>query len=62
MADLEEHAFRRDKGFIVRLVLVLSVASLGGLYVYAQLTSRRTAGCAAEAIEGNAPEAVPTSP
>ena len=59
MADLEEHAFRRDKGFIVRLVLVLSVATVGGLYVYAQLTSDRTAGCAAETIEGNAPKTAP---
>lgn len=48
MADLEEHAFRRDRRFVVRLVLVLSVATLGGLFVYAHLTSRRTAGCAAD--------------
>jgi hypothetical protein len=48
MADLEEHAFKRDKRFIVRLVLTLSLSALFGLYVYAHLTSKRTAGCAAD--------------
>ena len=52
MADLEEHAFRRDKRFVVRLVLTLLVGLIGGLYVYAHLTSRETAGCAADAMTG----------
>jgi hypothetical protein len=52
MADLEEHAFRRDKRFVVRLVLVLLAGFIGGLYLYANLTSHRTAGCAAEAVTG----------
>lgn len=55
MADLEKHAFRRDKGFIVRLVLVLLVATVAGLYVYANLTSDRTAGCAARTFLGSEP-------
>jgi hypothetical protein len=49
MADLEEHAFKRDRRFIVRLVLSLAVSAVFGLYVYAHMTSRRTAGCAADA-------------
>jgi hypothetical protein len=49
MADLEEHAFKRDRRFVVRLVLMLSLAALFGLYVYSHLTSRHTAGCAADA-------------
>jgi hypothetical protein len=53
MADLEEHAFKRDRRFVVRLVLTMIVALIGGLYLYAQLTSRRTAGCAAEAVSGS---------
>ena len=52
MADLEEHAFRRDKRFVVRLVLTLLVGLIGGLYVYAHLTSRETEGCAADAFMG----------
>jgi len=50
MADLEQHAFKRDKRFVVRLVLTLSLSLLFGLYIYGHLTSRRTAGCAADAV------------
>jgi hypothetical protein len=52
MADLEQHAFKRDRRFVVRLVLTMAVALLFGLYVYSHLTSRRTAGCAADAAVG----------
>jgi hypothetical protein len=52
MADLEQHAFKRDKRFIVRLVLALGASVIFGLYVYSHLTSRRTAGCAAETAVG----------
>ena len=50
MADLEQHAFRRDKRFVVRLVVGLIVATLGGLFVSGQLTNQRNAGCAADAL------------
>ena len=59
MADLEEHAFKRDKRFIVRLVLTLSLSTLFGLYIYGHLTSRRTAGCAADGALGNADAGAP---
>jgi hypothetical protein len=49
MADLEHHAFKRDRRFVVRLVLTLAVALLAGLFVSAHLTSEHTAGCAADA-------------
>jgi hypothetical protein len=53
MADLEEHAFKRDKRFIIRLVLTLSLSSLFGFYIYGHLTSRSTAGCAADTALGS---------
>jgi hypothetical protein len=56
MADLEEHAFKRDKRFIIRLVLTLALATVFGLYVYEHMTSRRTAGCAADMIGSSAPD------
>ena len=56
MADLEEHAFKRDKRFLVRLVLGMAVALLAGLFVAAQLTSDRTAGCAADAMISSEPK------
>ena len=55
MADLEEHAFKRDRRFLVRLVLTMAVAMGAGVYVYAHLTSRSTAGCAARLFVGEEP-------
>ncbi len=49
MADLEEHAFRRDKRFVVRLVLMLTVAALGGMFVFVNLTRGSGAGCTPQA-------------
>jgi hypothetical protein len=62
MADLEEHAFKRDKRFVVRLVLTLLVGLIGGLWVYAHLTSARTAGCAANAVTGGGKSEAGSSP
>jgi hypothetical protein len=63
MADLEEHAFKRDKRFIVRLVLTLLLSTLFGFYIYGHLTSRRTAGCAADsALSGDASDAGASAP
>ncbi len=53
MADLEEHAFRRDKRFVVRLVLTLALASLGGLFVYQNLTRGDGAGCTLSTMFGS---------
>jgi hypothetical protein len=52
MADLEEHAFKRDRRFLVRLVVTLVVAGVAAAFIGGRLTSEGTAGCAAEAIEG----------
>jgi len=52
MADLEQDAFRRDNRFIVRLVLVLIVGTLAGLWMFAELTGDRVAGCAATTFGG----------
>lgn len=47
MADLEKHAIKRDKRFIVRLVLMLAIALLAGLFIYGKMTSEDFANCAA---------------
>jgi hypothetical protein len=47
MADLEEHAFRRDRRFLVRLVLLLTVGIIGGLWAVSHLTSSSFGSCAA---------------
>ncbi len=53
LADLEEHAYKRDRRFIVRLVTTLLLALVAGLFLFAQLTSERTASCAADAMLGS---------
>lgn len=62
MADLEEHAFKRDRRFVVRLVLSLAVSTVFGLYVYAHMTSRHTAGCAADAALSGKDSGASSSP
>ncbi len=47
MADLEEHAIKRDKKFLVKLVLGLIAGVIAGLILYAELTSTSTGNCAA---------------
>ena len=47
VADLEEHALRRDRRFLVRLVVLLLLGGVGGLWAVSHLTSSGFAGCAA---------------
>lgn len=56
MADLEEHAFKRDKRFVVRLVIGLVLAALAGVFIAGRLTSEGTAGCAADALLDDEPK------
>jgi len=50
VADLEERALRRDRGFLARLVLALVAGAIFGLFVYGKLTSSGFAGCLGEAV------------
>lgn len=50
MADLEEHAFKRDRGFLVKLVVLIVLGGVGGLWAVSHLTSRGFAGCAARTM------------
>ncbi len=47
MANLEDHAIQRDKGFIVKLVVALILGALAGIWAMQQLTSDRTASTGA---------------
>ena len=57
MADLEKMALQRDRGYLVRLILLLLVAGLGGAFVFAGLTGESFAGCVANAFVGPPPDA-----
>jgi hypothetical protein len=54
MADLEKLAVRRDRGYLVRLVLLL-VLSVGlSVFVFGWLTGSGVGGCMANQIGGDA--------
>lgn len=52
VADLEELAFKRDRGFLVRLFLVLAVGVVLALVLLRVLTGSASKGCAADAVLG----------
>ena len=67
MADLEQHAIKRDKRFLVRLAAGMIIALLAGLLVWSWLAGDSVAGCAARSF-GNVtetpatPEGAPAAP
>jgi len=50
MADLEADAFKRDKGFLWRLALVMVAGSVAGLFMFGYLTGEGVAGCATRTL------------
>lgn len=62
MADLEDLAVKRDKRFLVRLVLALLVGLIAGLFVYGELTDPGMGNCAADAFRGVAGEGEESAP
>jgi hypothetical protein len=50
MADLEKLAIQRDRGYLVRLVLLLGVGLLAALFVFQWLTGAQVIGCVAHEI------------
>ena len=56
MADLEELALRRDRGYLVRLLLLMVAAMVFALFVYGWLTGSGVSGCLAESLGGDTPK------
>jgi len=52
MGDLDNDAVKRDSRFLVRLILVLTIGTLAGLWMFAEMTGDRVSGCAARAFGG----------
>jgi hypothetical protein len=61
MADLEKLAIRRDRGYLVRLVLLLGLAVLISPFVFGWLTGKGVSGCIAETL-GSEPASQPDDP
>jgi len=62
MADLEELALRRDRGYLVRLILLLALGSVGAVMVYGWLTGSDVSGCLAGALGAETPASKPPPP
>jgi hypothetical protein len=61
MADLEELAVKRDRGFLVRLLLALGAALIASLFVWQAITGDSVSGCMANAFLGQ-PAQAPVAP
>jgi hypothetical protein len=59
MADLEAHAIRRDRRFLVRLAVGLLLGLLAGAWVFGKLTSHETGSCAASLFGDTEPAPPP---
>jgi hypothetical protein len=59
MADLEKLALRRDRGYLVRLILMLAVGLIVALAMYGWLTGAGVSGCLADALGSEAPRKTP---
>lgn len=62
MADLEQLAVKRDRGFLVRLVLLLCVGLCASVVVFVAVTGKRTSSCVAGALLGQQPAAGAPAP
>jgi hypothetical protein len=62
MADLEELALRRDRGYLVRLVLLLVAGLVVSVFMYGWLTGSGVTGCVSGALGGEAPQKPPAKP
>jgi hypothetical protein len=60
MADLEELAVKRDRGYLVRLILSLAVAIVVCMFLFRAMTGEATSGCVASSLFGAEPKSSET--
>lgn len=60
VADLEKLAVKRDRGYLVRLIVLLALGVVASVFLWQGLTSDRVGGCLADAMVGSEP--APTQP
>jgi len=61
MADLEELAIKRDRGYLVRLVLMLGLGLLASAFMWNWLAGAGMGGCMADAFLGQPPASTPAA-
>jgi hypothetical protein len=52
MVDLEKLAIKRDRGYLVRLIIFMVFAAFGGVFVFNYLTGSSVSGCMTDAFYG----------
>jgi len=62
VADLEELAFKRDRGYLVRLLLMLALGVAASAFIWQGLTGHGTTSCVANAFLGQQGPAPATAP
>ncbi len=62
MADLEKHAIKRDKRFLVRLILMVGIGITAGVLLFIKMTSPEAGTCAAGAFGAAAGDGSGTAP
>lgn len=53
MADLEKLALKRDRGYLVRLILLLIIGIGFGLFIATYMTGRDVGSCLADTFLGS---------
>ncbi len=53
MADLEKLALKRDRGYLVRLILLLVLGIAFGFFIASYMTGAKVGGCMADAFLGS---------
>jgi hypothetical protein len=52
MADLEELAVKRDRGYLLRLILMLALGGIASAFLWQGLTGDQVSGCIADVFLG----------
>lgn len=55
MVDLEKLAVKRDRGYLVRLILMLALALVASAFLWQGLTGDEVSGCLAKSMLGSDP-------
>jgi hypothetical protein len=62
MADMEKLAVKRDRGYLLRLVLALAVGIVASVFIWGGLTGEHTGSCLANAFLGAPADGAATTP
>lgn len=55
MVDLEKLAVKRDRGYLVRLIVMLAVGLVASAFLWQGLTGDEVSGCLAKSMLGSDP-------